>query len=216
MKQRPLTTHAKIAPSLVRMSGLFGVAPFGQRRPFDVTQKTRDISCRLVGPELLSVDELEVLLGLIALAGAQTDSYRSHRTQTAWPLAIRVRRMLSRKAEVRTTYSELARELGRSAGGGTWPFIKQSIARLSSVLVSVQSVCGTEADDAPLIHSIQRDDTGGSIALALCPVLAAAVLGEPGEFIQIDMNHFRSLQDRSGVACALYFRLHGLLISTQK
>ena len=210
MTQRPLTMHAKAAPILVRMPGLFLVTPSGARRPFDVTLETQDMTWRFSGDEQLSVGDLEVLLCLIALAGAQSDeSYWTTKRQTARDPVTRLRQMLGRAIEVRTTYSELARELKRSAGGATWPFIKQSIDRMCGVCVSVRSHCGAEVDKASLLCPMQDDESRGSIALTLCPVIAAGVLGGPGEYIQVDMEAFRSLQDRSGVSRALYFRLHG-------
>lgn len=210
MTQRPLTTHAKVAPSLVRMPGLFLVTTSGPRRSFDVALETKDMRCRLNGYEQLSVGDLEVLLGLIALAGRQSDeSYRTTKRLTGRYPVTRVRQMLGREIEVRTTCSELARELGRSAGGATWPFIKQSVARISRVSVFIESNCKTEAHSAPLLRPVQEHESKDTIALALCPLLSAGVLGGPGEFIQIDMNDFRSLQDMSGVSRALYFRLLG-------
>lgn len=205
-----LTTHAKVIPSLVRMPGLFLVTPSGARRPFDVTLETQDMIWRLVGSEQLSVGDLEVLLCLIALAGTQSDeSYRTTKRYTGRDSVTRMRQMLGRGIEVRTTYSELARELGRSAGGATWPFIKDSITRLSGVCVAVRSYCGEEVDSAFLLRPTHDDESRGAVALTLCHVLAAGVKGGPGEFIQVDMKAFRALKDRSGVACALYFRFHG-------
>lgn len=209
MTQRPLAMHAKVAPILVRIPGLFLVTPSGARRPFDVTLETQDMTWRFSGDEQLSIGDLEVLLCLIALAGAQSDeSYWTTKRQTGRDPVTRLRQMLGREIDVRTTYSELARELKRSAGGATWPFIKQSIDRLCGVCVSVRSHCGVEVDKASLLRP-KDDESRGSIALTLCPVIAAGVLGGPGEYIQVDMEAFRSLQDRSGVSRALYFRLHG-------
>lgn len=206
-----LKMFAKVAPILVRMPGLFLVTPSGIRRPFDVTHATRDMTVRLVGSEQLSVGDLEVLLCLIALAGAQSnESYRTTKRYTGRDSLTRMRQMLGRAIGVRTTYTELARELGRSAGGATWPFIRDSITRLSGVWVTARSHCGEEVDSALLLHrSAQDAESRGSVALTLCPVLAAGILGGPSEFIQVDMNTVRAFKGGTGVACALYFRLHG-------
>lgn len=210
MSRGALTTYAKVTPILTRMPGLFLVTPSGPRRPFDVTLKDGDMTWRLFGPEQLSVGDLEVLLCLIALAGAQSnESYQATKRQKSRDPVTRLRQMLGRAIEVRTTYSELARELKRSAGGATWPFIKDSIDRMSRVWVTVRSHCGSEVDKAPLLRPMQDDENRGAAAFTLCPVLAAGVLGGPGEYIQVSMEDFRSLQDRSGVSRALYFRLHG-------
>ncbi len=168
------------------------------------------MTVRLVGSEQLSVGDLEVLLCLIALAGVQSDeSYRTTKRYTGRDSVTRMRQMLGRGIEIRTTYTELARELGRSAGGATWPFLRDSITRLSGVWVTARSHCGEEVASALLHRSVQDTENRSSVALTLCPVLAAGVLGGPGEFIQVDMNAFRALKGQAGVACALYFRLHG-------
>ncbi|MDR2327205.1 MAG: hypothetical protein LBE51_17615 [Acidovorax sp.] len=210
MTRSALTKHAKIAPGVIHMLGLFVVASPCMAPQLNVSQKVGEMKCQFTGPEQLTVADLEVLLGLIALAGVQTDSFKSHRQLTGSNPDIRLRQMLTMQLVVRTTYSELARELGRSTGGATWPLLKQSIARLSAVRVIIKPIYGTAYDESPLFAPLRTDGSKDSIALNLSPVLAAAVLGGPGEFVQVSMEVFRSLKDKSGVACALYFRLHSL------
>lgn len=211
MSKSALTKHAKLAPGVIHMPGLFVIANPSEESltpRLSASQKVGQMKYQFTGPEQLTVVDLEVLLGLIALAGVQTHSYKSHRQLTGSNPDTRLRQMLTKQLVVRTTCSELARELDRAAGGTTWPLLKQSIDRLSDVRVSIKPVYGTSNDDSPLVTRLRPDGSKDSIALNLSPVLAAAVLGGPGEFIQVNMEVFRSLRDKSGVACALYFRLH--------
>lgn len=218
MTKAALTKHAKAAPAVVDMPGLFMIArptaisPTPQLKAWN---QVRDMRFGFTGPTQLTVDDLEVLLGLIALAGIQTNSYRSHRQLTGSNPDTRLRQMLTKQMVVRTTCSQLAKELHRSTGGATWPLIKQSIARLSSVRVTIKPIYGTAHGDHILVTPLRTEGSDGSIALSLSPVLAAAVLGGPGEFVQVDMAVFRSLKDKSGLASALYFRLHYLYTDTE-
>ena len=118
---------------------------------------------------------------------------------------------MQKSVDVRTTYSALARELGRSTGGDTWPFIRCALERLTDVTVCVTPVGRTDAYRfiaSRLLETLAVDEHSNSIALQLSPVLAAAVLGGPGEFLQFSTGNFRKLRDKSGLARLLYLYLH--------
>lgn len=212
MTQSALMTSAKVAPSVIRTPELFRLSRHVSRKcPLEVTKEIDGVRFKFVSPTQLTVDDLDVLVGLVAIAGRQSDSYKTSKQSSGPDAEIRIMKMMSKNVEVRTTYSALARELGRSPGGGTWPLISAALARLIAVTVYAAPTGRTDWRRfiaGHLFESLAVDEPTNAIALKLSPVLAAAVLGGPGEFIQLNTGDFRKLKDKSGVARLLYLYLH--------
>lgn len=214
MKQAE-TTYAKVAPCVVRTAGLFCKASSCEPgRPLDVSREIEGLLYRFTAPMQLTERDLEVLLGLTAIGCSQDGTFQTTRQFSGPDAATRARKQLSAKVEIRTSYSTLARELGRSTGGDTWPHISQALARLFAVSVFVKpaSVVNWHRYSAGhLLDAQTADMTGDTIAVSLSPVLASAVLGGRGEFIRVPMEEVRELRaDRSGITRLLHFHLHGL------
>lgn len=212
MTQSVLMTSAKVAPSVVRTPGLFRLSRHvSGKDTLEVTKEIDGARFRFVSPTQLTVDDLDVLVGLVAIAGRQNDSYKTSKQLSGPDAEIRIMKMMSKSVDVRTTYSALARELGRSSGGDTWPLISEALARLIAVTVyaaPVGRIDWRRFIAGHLFESLAVDEPTNSIALKLSPVLAAAVLGGPGEFVQLNTGDFRKLKDKSGVARLLYLYLH--------
>lgn len=213
MKQAE-TTYAKVAPCVVRTAGLFCKASSCEPGwPLDVSREIEGLLYRFTAPMQLTERDLEVLLALTAIGCSQDGTFQTTRQFSGPDAATRARKQLSAKVEIRTSYSTLARELGRSAGGDTWPHISQALARLFAVSVYVKpsSVVNWHRYSAGhLLDALTADIAGDTIAVSLSPVLASAVLGGRGEFIRVPMEEVRELRaDRSGITRLLHFHLHG-------
>lgn len=212
MKQSALLTSAKVAPSVVRTPELFRLSRHVSGKcPLEVTKEIDGVRFKFVSSTQLTVDDLDVLVSLVAIAGRRSDSYKTSKQSSGPDAEIRIMKMMSKNVEVRTTYSALARELGRSSGGDTWPLISAALARL--IAVTVYAAPAGRIDwrrfiAGHLFESLAVDESDNSIALKLSPVLAAAVVGGPGEFVQLNTGDFRELRDKSGVSRLLYLYLH--------
>lgn len=203
-------TYAKMAPSVVRTQGLFHL-PRTRTESFEVIKEIDDARFKFAGTKRLIVDDLDVLVGLIAIAGRQCDSYKTSRQLSGDSAELRIRKMMTKSVDVRTTYSSLAREIGRSPGGDTWPLISSALKRLIAVTVYVTPKGRTDTHrfiSGPLFEALAVNENTNSIALQLSPVLAAAILGGPGEFLQFNTDNFRKLREKSGIARLLYLYLH--------
>lgn len=214
MKQA-VTTYAKVSRCAVRTSGLFCKASSCEPgRLLDASKEIDGLLYRFVAPTLLTERELEVLLALTAIACTQEGTYQKAKQFSGPDPMTRARKQLNAKIEIRTSYSMLARELGRSAGGDTWPLISEALARLFTVSTFVKPalmVNWHRFDAGHLLDALTVKESDDTIAVSLSPVLASAVLGGQGEFIRISMAEVRELRaDRSGVARLLHFYLHSL------
>lgn len=204
-------THAKMAPSVVRTQGLFHLPRTDLNQSFEAIKEIDGARFKFEGTKLLTVDDLDVLIGLVAIAGRQCDSYQTSKQLGGDSAALRVRKMMTKSVDVETTYSALARELERSPGGDTWPLISESLKRLIAVTVYVTPAGRTDANRfiaGHLFDSLAADEHSSSIVLRMSPVLAAAILGGPGEFLQFNTYDFRKLREKSGLARLLYLYLH--------
>ena len=121
MKQAE-TTYAKVAPCVMRTAGLFCKASScAPRRPLDVAREFEGLIYRFTAPTQLTEKELEVLLALTAIGCSQDGTFYTTRQFSGPDATTRARKKLAANVEIRTSYSTLARELGRSAGGDAWP-----------------------------------------------------------------------------------------------
>jgi len=185
----------------------------GQR--LEVSREIGGLLFRFSASEQLTEKELEVLLALTALACKQKGSYQQTRQWSGVDAQDRARKMLAaKKIEVRTNYSALARELGRSTGGDTWTFISEALARLFTVSAFIKPADQTNwhrFKAGHLLDALSVDECSETVAVSLSPTIACAILGGPSEFVSISMDEVRALRaDRSGVARLLHFNLHGL------
>lgn len=138
MKQAE-TTYAKVAPCAVRIAGLFCKASCCEPNlGLDVSREIDGLLNRFTAPMQLTERELEVLLALTAIGSSQDGTFDTTRQFSGPDATTRARKQLEAKVEIRTSYSMLARELGRSTGGDTWPLISQALARMFTVRVFVK------------------------------------------------------------------------------
>jgi hypothetical protein len=206
-----LTISAKVAPACVRTPGLFQLSSScTPEQKLDAHRELDGLVFHFRGDRQLTEDDLAVLLVVLALAGSQNDTFKSVRQYTG-EKELRALKMLSRKVEVKTSYSALLRELGKSNNGDTWWQLTDSLARLFAVSATLQpqgAMPSSRFYPQHLMGELDVDRGRDRVSVSLCPILAAGLLGGPGEFVQIRLDDFRALRDKSGAAQLLYFHLH--------
>lgn len=211
-----LTTVAKVARSVVRVHGLFCKSSSclpGQ--PLEASREIDGLLFRFSAVAQLTEKELEVLLALLAIACKTEYTYKKVRQWSGGNASDRARKMLAMgRVEVRTSYSGLARELGRSTGGDTWTFITEALTRLFTVSAFIKPADQTNwhrFNAGHLLEALSIDEQSETVAVSLSPAIAYAILGGPGEFVNISMGEVRVLRtDKSGVARLLHLYLHGM------
>lgn len=203
-----LPDFAKLASTVVHAPGLFLSRPKGARDELmKLNYQVGALLYRFVGPQLGPV-ELRVLQGLNALAGPQ------NRKPAALPPeaegANRVLALLRSRAIVRTSYNELARAIGYAPNSGSaHAAIRRALERLFSLAVFVSRADEAGSKDFSAGHLFARlhsKESGRTIEVDLCPILAAAVMGGPGEYLRLSLDEVRRL--KTDVARLLHHRLH--------
>lgn len=205
---KPALMFAKLPDFLFRTPGLFRSVRRGYRgEPLDVTFISAGLRYRFMGQESLGVDDLRVLLGLLAFAGRQNNSFDMDASMLA-PKE-KAQTLLSRKVPVTVGYNQLARELGYEAtGGGADITIRAAIDRFQTVTVMLsweERGQVIEHPGSPLLELNHSVSLPGSLSVLLNPLLSHAVLGAAGNYYRFDLDEARKL--KTDVARLLHMKL---------
>lgn len=196
-------THARHEPGHVLAPGLFrSLAPGDRRRlKLDVLYIHGEDQLEFKGYEPLSVQDMRVLQGLVAMAGPDGLVLRDDRDATEGAQQLMLDLFTppgalveaGRKPDslvVKDSFRRLAREIGMDEGGKTIRQIRKSVERMVGVTIFVQH--GKRRAATRLISSYASDDATGDLYVALNPRLAEAIFGRR-QHVQIDMNEVRHL-----------------------
>lgn len=194
-------THARHDQLLCLTPGLFRSVKKGEKgsQQLDVSHKLREKSqIRIFGRELLGVDDMRVLQGLVGLAGlhGQTLGFKpeSH-------LGVRLRKQLRVRGvaemasalSMTTSYLNLGREIGYEGydGGRLIRQLRQSVRRLAKIYLAVTTEAGTSSFR---MLSAVEGDTISKLTFALNPQLSASILGGEIQYARIDLVEARRLK----------------------
>lgn len=193
---------AKLPLPFVQAIGLFRSLRPGERdQPLDVTYEAEDLKYRFTAPSLLGVDDMRVMLAVIAMACSQNRSLNLSLDGTFGDRYQKITTLLAHTLEVRCTYDELAREIGYSvAGSGADITIRKALGRLTAtkVIVMPTGKCPRFFEAGTIFEPLASTDGSPLIALRLCPLLAFAVLGGPGTYMRVDLVEARKLKTDIG------------------
>lgn len=210
MKKSELT-HAMHDPVHCLAPGLFRSLKRGEREKtkLDVTYNYGD--CKTIefsGPELLGVDDLQILQGLIAMAGAvglvlspEPKTEGGHQLRLS--LEPKWEAMQKDALVAMGSYGALARAIGYANPNDT-KTIRNCIERLCKV--SIISQDGKQREGYRLISEYASNEAIGSLHVALNPRITEAILGKRS-FARIDLEEVRRL--RGDPARLLHQRLCG-------
>ncbi len=210
-KPKDILEHARHDHTHCLAPGLFRSLKKGERKKsLDITYKQGNRSIRIVNFELLGVDDLRVLQGLVVLAGPDY-LILSPDPKTDLGRELRVRMdfqwdAIDKKAiVVKSSYRALAREIGyknieESKG------LRECVERLWATSLIVQN--GKERMGFRLLsqYSSKDGENGdGELFVALNPLIAQAIMGS--RHARIIMEEVRRLE--SDPARLIYQRLCG-------
>lgn len=203
-----LPQFAKQAPAICHVPGLFVSRSKGAPdQLMKVDHQMGPLRYRFEGPQLGPM-ELRVLNGLVAFSAMQNPLPRREGDD---PLH-QAQALLRRTASVQTTYNQLAEALGyKPDSGSAHASIRKALERLFAVAVFVSPANDPFGEDIAAGHLLTQPksrDTGKSVVVSLCSILAAAVFGGPGEYLRVNLNEVRGL--KSAPALLLHRRLHYL------
>lgn len=209
MTRQPLK-YAKLAPQVVQAPGLFrSVKPGARKQRLEVVYDKDDLQFRFVGPYLLGVDDMRVLQSIVAIACVQNPHATLSLAEAGHDRLKKIKLLLSHTLEVRTTYDELARQIGyNSTGSSADTTIINALERLFTVSVFIQPTGRKTARTFEAGHIFERLSSDGKnklVAVKLCPLLAFAVLGGPGTYMRDDLIEARKL--KTDVARLLHMHL---------
>lgn len=182
------------------LSGLFRSIKKGERKKtkLDVTYKFGKESLRFVGFEILGVDDMRFLQGLVAMAGPSklfvrldgtAKSEIGRKLGAALDPRENARNMYARY--VNTTINKLLKEIGyKQDGKQQITVVKNSLIRMSNVTLIVDSAEGNWSSHL-MSHSFTKKTN--EISVALNPLVTKAILGER-RYTWIDMSEVRSLK----------------------
>lgn len=202
-----LPEFAKMAPAICHAPGLFvSRDKNAPEQLMKLNYVVGPLLYRFVGPQLGPV-ELRVLQGLVALSAMQNFGEETGARDESLD---EVQALLSRSAQVRTSYNQLAQAIGYQADSGSaHAGIRKALEQLFAVAVFISRADELGAKDMAaghLLTRLQSSEARNAIDVALCPILAAAALGGRGEYLRINLDEVRRL--KSDPARLLHRRLH--------
>lgn len=190
--------YAKFPAAFVMAIGLFRSLKSGERnQQLDVTYEAEDLKYRFTGPCLLGVDDMRVMVAVVAMACSQNRSLNLSLEGTVGDRYKKIKTLLAHTVEVRCTYDDLAREIGYSvAGSGADITIRNAIGRLAAtqVVVLPNGQCPRFFEAGAIFEPLASTESNPLIALRLCPLLAFAVLGGPGSYMRVSLSEARKLE----------------------
>lgn len=203
---------AKLPLPFVQAIGLFRSLKPGERnQPLDVTYEAKDLKYRFTGPCLLGVDDMRVMVAVVAMACSQNRSLNLSLEGTDGDRYKKINALLAHTVEVRCSYDDLVREIGYSvAGSGADITIRNALGRLAAtqIVVLPTGQCPRFFEAGPIFESLAITDAISPIALRLCPLLAFAVLGGPGTYMRANLTEARKL--KTDIARLIHFHLSWL------
>jgi len=199
VKKAELTlTHARHDPAHCLAPGLFRSLERGERKKqkLDITYtysvgETAQFTCF----EPLGSDDLRVLQGLVAMAGADGTSLSPEpKTENGRHL----RELIDPKFDasgqracmVRSAMRRLLAEIGLSSGGKSMENVVASLHRMANVTVLVKKD-SRQASFRLLSYAFDSQD--GALLVALNPQLAGVALGDVKKHARIEMSEVRAL-----------------------
>lgn len=213
-------THARIDRAHALAPGLFRSLGPGDRKrlKLDVVYDYGDGErLEFRGFEPLGALDMRVFQGLVALAGP--DGVLLQNSETASPEGQNLLALLYEPADaeirnaiikpasivVNDSLRRLAREIGMDENGASIQRIRQSIERLFSVTIFVQS--GSKRIGSRLLSVYASDEATGGLRVAFNPRLASAVIGGP--HARIDLIEARALE--TDAARLIHQRISGFI-----
>ncbi len=195
------------------MAGLFSaIAKTGERTNRVVRLEAKGETWRFVEPWSLGADDQTVFLTILAMFSAQPQSYL-HRND-----AIRVmnlRGAITYQNENALYMPTTARALCAAAGwewsGPRWALLRKSLDRLSHTTFDIIAPNDTTVSGGTLLA--RRTTSEGQIALAINPLLGAAIGGE-ASWIRVDLDERKTL--KSNTARLLHAWLSGWLWKSEE
>ena len=211
MKQ-PL--FAKLSPVIAHAPQLFQGLPKGAEPTYRrLEYVVGELTFTFVGPQLGAV-ELRVLQGLVGLAGGRGASRPARGTA----LREDVEALLEQQIVITTSYNDLARTIGYCTDSGSaHRSIREALEKLFTLAVFVGPTSNRRSQDFAAGHLFSRlasRDAGCTLSIEMCPVLASAVLGGPGEYLRVSLDEVRQL--KTDVARLLHHRLHWINTGHQR
>lgn len=201
-----LPAFARMAPFAAFAPGLFrSQAKDGRTAFLQLQYQAGAFTYRLAGPEL-GATELRVLQALVALATRQQVRVSNRPAAISESPLDKVAWLLGKSAQVATTYNEVARAAGYTANSGAVTRrVRVALERMYSVNVFVAVTGNPNSFEAGrLFTELSGRDDG--LVVGICPLLAAALLGVPGNYLRLDMDEARRL--KTDAARLLHQRLH--------
>ena len=200
-------------PAFARMAQFAAFAPGlfrsqvkdGQTAYLRLEYQAGALTYRLVGPEL-GATELRVLQALVALATRQQVRVANRPATVSDSPLDKVAWLLGQSSQVATSYNEVARAAGYVANSGAVTRrVREALERMYSVQVFVSVTGNPKSFEAGrLFTELSGRDDG--LVVGVCPLLAAALLGVPGNYLRLDMHEARRL--KTDAARLLHQRLH--------
>ena len=193
-------SFARLAPALCFAQGLFQSLKNGtcRSRELNATHSFGDNgTVSFVGPQLLGIDDMRVLQGVVAMAGA----YGKNLTpEPSSELGQRLRAALALDGSfeeepslaVRCSYRGLAREIGYGSVDDS-NARRKSLDRLEQVFVVYRE--GMHGSRGRLLTHCTSGGRGG-VHIALNPLLVPSITGVK-QYVRIDMNEVRALSGKA-------------------
>lgn len=202
-----LPAFLKLAPAIAHAPGLFQSIPKGAARQLrELKYQAGGLHFRFVGPQF-GPTELRVLQGLVGLGALQTEQPTE---KEPGDLLQRISCATRKRVVIDTTYNQLARTIGYQVNSGSSnTAIRRALESLFMLSVFVGYADAPRSKDFAAMHLFSRigsQENGGRLVVEMCPVLAAAVLGGPGQYLRVSLDEVRQL--KSDTARLIHQHLH--------
>ncbi len=193
-----LTTVARHDPAHCLIPGVFQTRKRGRRKGhnLDVSYRfNKTTSVRFIGFEPLGADDMRVMQGALAIAGAESraktidlDGQQSEiGKQLALLLEPKLEAVKQEAVAIRTTWRRLAREMGVGDGGQNFKDMEASLLRLSNVTAIIERD-GWKWSCHLSSYAVHTD---GRLCISLNPRVSDAMLGR-SQYTHIDMREVRA------------------------
>ncbi len=214
MRKSNETTYARHDVATCLAPALFRSLVKGERRrgKLDLVYEYGDgVKIEFRNFEPLGADDLRVLQGLVALAGAakpmlllEPDSSSDMGRELRANMEFQWDAVDARAVVVRSSYRALAAEIGYSQSEET-RHLRECVERLWSVSIIVQNGKRREGFRLLSMYASKEGEGDGELCVALNPLLAQSVMG--GRHARVIMDEVRALD--SDVARLIHQRLCG-------
>ena len=189
-----LPEFARLAPFMAFAPGLFrSQARNGQTACLQLAYQSGAFTYWMVGPEL-GATELRVLQALVALGTRQHVRVSNRPAIIGDSPQDKATWLLDQAAQVATGYNEVARVAGYTANSGAGTRrVRKALERMYRVHVHFAVPGNPDSFEAGhLLTELSGCDD--KLLVGVCPLLAAALLGVPGNYLRLDMHEVRRLK----------------------